>query len=297
MLALKAFFDGELFDILNIKGRDLSTSDPRTVLKYQQLLLNEINNSDIEKRIEEINRILETQAVDETIRQKFEEIDVEITDMKLRCEKMSKQRYKHPWSPILKKAYRNLQFWNIWLSEKRLSKRKRKRLQIASKMEAKKINLLVQRLKYADEDNIQFAYTCDNKTINENVKKAKNKLKEVKSKASEHRIEFLKLQAEMYNDQGCKDMEKAVKALISREKRRRIFRKLRGVMGKIKSGGLDHVLKLNGEGREERISDKDQMFEEIIKRNIKHFSQADGTPFTCEPLRSLLGQTATNRKY
>ena len=290
----KAFFDGELFDILNVKGRDLSTGDPRTVVKYQQLLLDEINKSEIETKIEEINRKLQTQEVDDNIRQQFEEIDIEMTNMKLRCEKQSKQRFKHPWSPALKNAYRNLQFWNIWLSEKRLSKKKRKRFQIASNIETRKINLLQQRLKYANEENIQFAYSCNNKTINENVKIAKKKLNEVRAKANEHRIEYLKLQAETYNDQGCKDMEKAIKALMSREKKRRIFRKLRGVMGKLKSGGLDHVLKINGEGGEERISDKDRMYDEIIKRNREHFSQADGTPFTVEPLRSLIGETATN---
>jgi Reverse transcriptase (RNA-dependent DNA polymerase) len=37
----------------------------------------------------------------------------------------------------------------------------------------------------------------------------------------------------------------------------------------------------------------DEMVEAIISRNIEHFSQAEGTPFTTEPLRSLLGQNAT----
>ena len=36
------------------------------------------------------------------------------------------------------------------------------------------------------------------------------------------------------------------------------------------------------------------MFAAIIDRNRKHFSQADGTPFTIEPLKSLLGPYATN---
>lgn len=141
---------------------------------------------------------------------------------------------------------------------------------------------------------MEYVYSSNCKTINSKIKEAKKKLNEVKAKASERRIAFLTLQAETYNDQGCKDMEKAVKAIQSREIKQKIFRKLRGVMGKVKSGGLDHVLKTKDDGTEERINDRDLMFEEIIRRNTKHFSQADGTPFTVEPLRSLIGETATN---
>jgi hypothetical protein len=54
------------------------------------------------------------------------------------------------------------------------------------------------------------------------------------------------------------------------------------------------VLVQNEDGTTERISDKLQMETSIISRNIMHFSQADGSPFTKEPLTDLFGRYGVN---
>ena len=42
------------------------------------------------------------------------------------------------------------------------------------------------------------------------------------------------------------------------------------------------------------IHDQQQINDLLLARNAKHLSQADGTPFTVEPLTSLLGRFGTN---
>jgi hypothetical protein len=65
-------------------------------------------------------------------------------------------------------------------------------------------------------------------------------------------------------------------------------------MGRNKKSGLSHVLVENKDGTHDRISKKLTMEAAIIPRNIEHFSQADGLPFTNAPLTDVFGRYGTN---
>jgi hypothetical protein len=288
---MRAFLGGDPYDIMNINNRNLSTSDPRTVVKYQKLLLEGLENSDIENRVQQINDELQNKGISIAIHEKMEEIDKDITKLKMECERKCKQQHRHPWSPILKQAYRNYQFWTIWISEKKHRKPTRS-TNMRNNNEIK--SFAAQRKKYSNEELDKYLYECENKIINEKLRAAKRSLQEVRRQAAEHRNKFLELQAEMYHNIGETDKEKVIKTIRTCEWKRKIFRKLRSIMGKSKSGGLDHILKQQLNGESVRISDKEQMYSELINQNRKHFSQADGTPFTTERLHSLIGNTATN---
>ena len=284
---LKRFLGGEPHDIMSINGRTLTTSDPRTVMKYQKFLLEALNESNIENDITSINKEIQEFGKSQETITRIEEIDVRFTKMKLDCERKSKQPYRHPWSPILKGAYRNHQFWSLWLSETKLKNKNNKK-------GTRNVDFSIQREKYSDDSNKVFIRMCNTKTIHTNLKAPKIRLKEIRKQALEHRNDFLRLQIEAYRTAGSTDDEKALKNIQYREYKRRVFRKLRGVMGKLKSSGLDHILRETVNGTTERIGKKEDMFKAIIERNIQHFSQADGTPFTIDPLKSLIGPTATS---
>jgi hypothetical protein len=55
------------------------------------------------------------------------------------------------------------------------------------------------------------------------------------------------------------------------------------------AGGISHVLVTKTDGNTERIHEKAHLEEVLHKRNDTHFAQADGTPFTRQPLSDLLG--------
>jgi hypothetical protein len=90
------------------------------------------------------------------------------------------------------------------------------------------------------------------------------------------------------------DLAKIIQAIKQAEAKKRVYEKLKRIKGKILSSGLDHIIIQDANGSQETIFDPDIMYKRLIDRNIKHFSQADGTPFTVEPLKSLLGPYGTS---
>jgi hypothetical protein len=97
----------------------------------------------------------------------------------------------------------------------------------------------------------------------------------------------------MYSEEGNQSMESIVKRIIHHERKNKIFQKLKWLRGKTFSGGIDYVLINDEEGQEKKIQDPDEIFEALIQQNIVHFSQADSTEMTRDPLKSILGNTGT----
>ena len=290
---LKAYLGGELYDALHRNTRQISTSDPRTVVKYQEELEKELDNSGIEEMVQRARSMEKENKTDNEFLQLIEHIDKKFTEIKLKCERKSAQRFRHPWSPTLNAANRRHSFWSIWLSEVQLNTKAKHNRKEKSINDRKRVNFMRQREKYADDTNKEFIHKCTKPIINANLKKVKAELRRLREEAAKRRDEFLTLQVETYNKQGEKHKAKGVASLQKREHKRKMFRKLTRLMGKVKSGGLDHILQTTSEGTK-RISDRDEMYMKLIERNIAHFSQSDGTPMTEEPMRTLLGSTATN---
>jgi exonuclease III len=95
--------------------------------------------------------------------------------------------------------------------------------------------------------------------------------------------------------QGNEAAEKAIVAIRKAEESRTVYARLRRLMGKDKKGGLSHVLVEKDDGRVECVHDLREINALLLERNRKHFSQADGTPFTTAPLVDLFGRYGTNR--
>ena len=79
-----------------------------------------------------------------------------------------------------------------------------------------------------------------------------------------------------------------------------MWAKLRRIAGKLKSGGLNFILEPAAYDSEGNVSDWTPIFDEeliqdkLLKRNKKHFAQAEGTPFADEERMELLGQDGTS---
>ena len=59
------------------------------------------------------------------------------------------------------------------------------------------------------------------------------------------------------------------------------------------TGALSYLL-VDEEGDIRTVHDQATINDLLLERNAKHFSQADGTPFTIEPLTALFGRFGTN---
>ena len=90
------------------------------------------------------------------------------------------------------------------------------------------------------------------------------------------------------------EVHQAIINIKKAETRREIFAKLKRLKNKQASHGINNILIEDEDGAQVSITDPDDMNKTIIAHNREHFSQADGAPFTIEPLKSLLGSCATN---
>ena len=59
------------------------------------------------------------------------------------------------------------------------------------------------------------------------------------------------------------------------------------------SGALSHIIITDSSRNQVRIYNKEELHKKLIERNTIHFRQSDGTPFTTEPMKSILGKFAT----
>jgi hypothetical protein len=98
----------------------------------------------------------------------------------------------------------------------------------------------------------------------------------------------------MHANAGNQTAENALKGIIRRESSKKVFARARQILGRNHSPSLAHIL-LNPPGLPDiAIFDQEEMEQALNDHNIKHFSQADGTPFASEPIRSTFGLTGTN---
>jgi hypothetical protein len=92
---------------------------------------------------------------------------------------------------------------------------------------------------------------------------------------------------------------KALQQKLYPEQQRRCWQLLRNnIHGSKSSGGISHVvIPIPNDPNDndaiqqyERIQTKNEMDTTLLKQNINHFKQADGTPFTRSPLLDIIGE-------
>lgn len=282
---LRKFLQLKKSDTLTNVRRLLVSEDPRTVKKYQSLLSTALDESDIENKIKNLDVIIKSKNK-EFIISEMEAIDQEFTAIKLKCEQECKTFYSQPYSPALKKLYYEKQFWNVWLSEKRISKRRTD------------VNFEHIRKKYASPSNQMYIKGPIHLSfIKSKLITAQHNLKSAALKADMLREAHLNDRATMELDNGNAERAKIINKIIKKEQNKKSFLILKRVNGKSVSGGLQHIIKENIDKSTTVISDKEEVFSELLKYAEGHFSKSDGTPFTIEPLISLIENISSNQTF
>jgi hypothetical protein len=116
------------------------------------------------------------------------------------------------------------------------------------------------------------------------------------SDASELRSEHLEERAKMAEREGNGTVKKIVKRIIKAEHLRTTHKKIDTLLGKNNRSGLTFLLVEKTDGTLENIFNRDQVNKLLIERFTLHFSQANGTPFTKEPLVSMFGPDGSNER-
>jgi hypothetical protein len=104
-------------------------------------------------------------------------------------------------------------------------------------------------------------------------------------------------------EQGKLSQAKAIQQKLSKEKQNRWWRNFRNAIhGEQTQGGLSAVIitspnkdPITQLQNETYVNNTHLMNETLLSRNIKHFSQSHGTPFTISPLLDIVGSNGCSK--
>jgi hypothetical protein len=221
--------------------RQLCLQDPRIVKRYQQTLHELLDSHNVFHRLEKLQQQIVNQQWSSDCQAEYEVLNKTITESMLTAKnKLSKRiTTTYQWSPTLKKAVQQLRFWNMPLRQVKnqpVSESQLRHLQQEG-------DLPNEALENMSEVDIKRAQNT-----------AYSQLKELQAKHTELREHFLEDLAEAIVLHRCPKLakegmesvkrdkaEKQLKQLISREKLRKMYRKLSKVLNKHRGKGLSQI--------------------------------------------------------
>ena len=205
------------------------------------------------------------------VMKKYEQIDKEIFQICIKAEKKCKaaNRGKAAWSPRLAAAIKKISYW-------------RARVKYQSE------NKVVKKL--GDETGIIYETISLDEAIR-NIAKSREELEDIQKSSIKHRKDFLELCAEQYATENNISKANAVRELISHESVRTTFALLKDKISSTRTSQLHEVwVARNEHGNYIKDSTAKKVYEtkesvhrQLLRRNRKHLSQAQQTPFAQGP--------------
>ena len=276
-IAIQEFLCGEPNPIETAACRPLQSCDPRAVKTYREMLEKYLNEGLFEHNLNRAISKLKDEGYNDDTANTIDNLDQEITNVRLDIEAKCTKISSYPWSPTLVEARKAVTYWRLWLSELKLKR-----------------DLSTQRIKTGVEqrEDRRPSYL----EANGRLKTAQRDLKTTQSNAKELRRTHLKERAQMAGTIDDSKLEAAINRIIRAEAQKETFARLRRIMKNENRGALNHLQIQEEDDRVRHIYDQKEISDLLIEQNAKHFSQADGTPFTKPPLTNLFGKYGTNKQ-
>ena len=113
----------------------------------------------------------------------------------------------------------------------------------------------------------------------------------IQKKADQHRETFYKrlVQAQVKESKGKRTAESIEKQTRSAFRQKSIYRQIRRVQGKPRTGGVSYLTVQDKDDTAQGCWTQDEMVQACAKEGITRFSQSEQTPFLTEPLLSDFG--------
>jgi hypothetical protein len=109
------------------------------------------------------------------------------------------------------------------------------------------------------------------------------------------RADHLEERAKMAEREGNGPVARIVKRIIKAKNLWSTHKKIDTLLGKNNRSGLTFLLVENTDGMLKSVFNKNEINDLLIECFSVHLSQADGTPFTKEPLLTLFGPDGSNK--
>jgi hypothetical protein len=264
-----------------ITARKLNQATP----KEREIFVKEANryfeNQNIYHRLNDLTR---TEQWNDDAKNEYELCDQLMIHGMLLAETRTRKIKTTPWSPTFGRAVNKKSFWKIALTLKTNHTRPNDEF-----------------MRWAGQLGIEDFKSLDISTIKANLRKAQKEQRDIERKAAELRDDHLRsmlTESELQGDTNR--VQKRLKVLIRAHAQKQHFRHLKNIFKPQEAGGLAYILVPRNFTIDqypydpqhveewEPIHDPAKLQEYIQHRNIQHFGQADGTPFTTPPLDSKL---------
>jgi hypothetical protein len=279
---LQKILQTSVTQIDTITARKLTQATPKERHIFLAQLGNHYQNQNLYKRLRHLAEIKNTEWNDSHTT-KYERCDRILVEGMITAESTTKKTKMTSWSPTFANAVNKKTFWKIALSIKTNHRR-------ASQ----------EYLNWATEFGINDFYGIDIQTTKHKFREAQKELKAIELKAEQLCTEHLRsmlTNTELSGEE--KQVERRLRILIRAHERKQHFSRLKQIMKPQDTGGLSYILvpanfsidefpyDANKVSNWEAIHDQEVIQNFIRKRNLIHFGQAQGTPFTIPPLTEI----------
>jgi len=201
----------------------------------------------------------------------LEAIDRLLTKILVQTDQRLRPLSNVPWSPEVQQAYLLHRFWTLT----RTAKRNQRDLSTA-------LGRIQERLDPALID------TDPAVSLSTKLRRAQKALKKAKREAEQLRQQHLD---RLLNEAVAANHAKrstALKYLIRAERNRQCYARFRHHTKPKSAGGLAFVTIPTADGTQQPLLDRDDIEDTLLEYSRTHFATAEGSPFTCDPLRRLL---------
>ena len=267
---MAAIFKGEVSHISDYASRGIYSDDSRICRALRDRASAHFQQNNI---LERINRIAGKDEITPEDRATIEGIDREISNGLLSAAKHTKKSARIPWSPALMKAKKTVTFWELWRAQ------------------------LLRGISTSERRNrlgvdVTTPIPVSLESINTNLRKAQRNLRDTVAKGWQIRFEYLSAKAEAEAKLGRNNKATIIKRILRAEESKQRFCTIQRKLKRKFRSGL-HSVTIPSEsgpaGEYKRIVDRQEIEETLLTHNQQHFEQAIGSPFSSEPLISLLG--------
>lgn len=281
----KSIFGSELAEIVDQPSRLIGTNSKKEEsINYVKYLDLQFRQHRIYKKSKRMYTNSKMDDINKTNLQKeLDKVDELVTNLMIKCEKETcAKKSKVMWSPAIMQSCIVVNYWKLHL------KSKKRNINLTAQMEKLKRKLPEETQKTIELNTLSPTAVLERAKQNQQLLfKHHWELREEHMKGKEQ---------ELKGDKKNKEAAEA-RLIRSRENMRKNFMILKQTFGESRSKGISQleIPDTDNAGKYIRVSEPKIIEQELLKRNIFHFSQARGTPFTSPLFEEKLGYEGTNQ--
>jgi hypothetical protein len=255
--------------------RGIKSNSPKQCRKYVEAATIYLTKHNVFERAHRLQAITDLHGLTPALAIRWERIDRDLLRACLHAERLTNSRDRPAWSPKLHLASMIVAYWKITLSGIRTNR---------------DFSVQLERLILQIDWEAPPPSTPSKDDIISKLRAAQQEIRTIRKDATEHRSNFLQERAAAEALNGNDHVAKILRRIEKAEATKVCYGLLRKYLKPSTRGGITRVEVENEDGTTEIVTEPTEVFDLILKRNHKHFSQATGTPFTTPPLSDWLGK-------